>query len=180
MQLKTSFLAVAMLLCGSAATAQTSASPAAAAPASELKAGTIIYDPDGGEVGTVESLAGEAVVVSTGTNKVTLSAKSFGVGPKGPVLGMTKSQLDTAATAAAAQTATALKSKLVPGAVVHGVGGTNVVGTVKDAAETTVDVTTTRGEVRLPVGAFSLSPAGAIIIGMSSAEFDAAVAAARK
>ncbi|MFA6117563.1 MAG: hypothetical protein WC729_26465 [Sphingomonas sp.] len=180
MQLKTSLFVVAMLLCGSSAIAQSTASAPPAAPAPELKPGTVIFDPAGAEVGTIESLAGEAVVVSTGTNKVTLSAKSFGNSPKGPVLGMTKTQLDSAATQAAAETATALKSKLVPGAVVHGVGGTNVVGTVKEAADTTVDVTTARGDVRLPIGAFSLSAAGAIIIGMSSADFDAAVAAARK
>lgn len=93
-------------------TAQTPASeaPADAAPAAQAdaagqdsaaqaataKAGDTIYGPAGEAVGTVESVAGENFVISTGTNKATLPLASLGTGPNGPTISMTKDQLDAA------------------------------------------------------------------------------------
>lgn len=167
-----------VLATGSPALAQDTGTPAVA-PTPALTVGATVYDAAGGEVGTIDSVSGEIVVVSTGAAKVSLSAKSFGAGPKGPAIAMTKAQLETAAAQAATEAAAAVTAKLVPGATIHGVGGSNVVGTVKDTTDQFVDVTTPRGDVRLPRSAFTLGANGAIIIGMSAAEFDAAVAAAK-
>lgn len=160
--------------------AQTAPPPAAPAPvaAPSLAAGTTVYDPAGGVVGTIDSIVGDIVVVSTGTNKVSLAGNVFGTGPKGPIIAMTKAQLDAAAAQAAGNAAVALKTKLVPGTQIHGASGT-VVGTVKAVVDKFVDLDTPKGAVRLPMTAFAVGTAGEIVIGMTAEQFDAAVAAAK-
>ncbi len=156
--------------------AQTAPPPAAQAPS--LAAGATVYDPAGDVVGTIDSIVGDIVVVSTGTNKVSLAKNVFGTGPKGPIVATTKAQLDAAATQAAGNAAVALKTKLVTGAQVHGASGT-VVGTVKAVVDKFVDLDTPKGAVRLPMTAFTVGTAGEIVIGMTAEQFDAAVAAAK-
>lgn len=86
------------------ATPDASTEPAAPEGASDvnLTAGTKVYDSAGAEVGTIESVASGAVVVDTGNSKATLAENSFAPGPKGPVIGMTKQQLDEAVAQATA------------------------------------------------------------------------------
>jgi hypothetical protein len=55
-----------------------------------------VYDPAGEVVGTVESVAGDNFVISTGANKATLPLSALAGGEKGPTIGMSKSQLDEA------------------------------------------------------------------------------------
>jgi len=117
---------LAALLIGTAA-------PATASVAEQVKPGATIFDTTGTEAATLESVADGLVVVSTGTNKVTLPMTSFAAGTKGPVVSVTKLQLDAAATQAKAQTAAALAAALVAGASVTGTGG-NAIGTVKTIA----------------------------------------------
>lgn len=155
--------------------AQAVAPPAAQAPS--LAPGATVYDPAGGVVGTIESVVGDIVVVSTGSNKVSLAKNVFGTGPKGPIVATTKAQLDAAAAQAAGNAAVALKTKLVPGAPIHGASG-SVVGTVKAVVDKFVDLDTPKGAVRLPMTAFTVGTAGEIVIGMTAEQFDAAVAAA--
>ncbi|MEZ5735764.1 MAG: hypothetical protein R3E09_08160 [Novosphingobium sp.] len=107
------------------------AQDAAAAEAPELAVGTTVYDPQGGEVGTIEKLIGGNVVVFTGKNRATLGAASFVKGPNGPVIGMTKEQLDTAIEQAAAKADAAMAAALVLGAEVRSKDGV-VVGSVKE------------------------------------------------
>jgi hypothetical protein len=172
-------LLLAALSTAGPALAQVAGNATAAASVPDLKLGTTVYDPSGGEVGTIDTVAGDIVVVSTGTHKVSLSAKAFGTGPKGTMISMTKVQLDAAATKAATDAAAALKVKLVPGAQIYGVGGSAVVGSVKEVVDQFVDVTTPQGVARLPIAAFSIGTGGEIITGMTAAQFEAAVSAAK-
>ena len=168
------------LALGTAAMTTAQAAAPAAAPAasvaSQVKAGAKVFDTSGAEAATIESVNGDLVVVSTGTNKVTMPMASFAAGANGPVVSVTKAQLDAAATQAAAQSAAALKTALVAGAPVHGSGG-NVVGTIKTVGDPNVVVTTPKGDVAVPVKVFSAGPAG-VTVNLTQAEFDAAVAQA--
>lgn len=96
------------------AAADTTAQPApaadagaiVAATAADFSAGATVRDPQGGEVGTVESSTATDAIVATGINRVQLPLSSFGKNNNGLVLGLTKAQLDAQAAAAAPQTAT--------------------------------------------------------------------------
>ena len=178
MRTVTTLLAGLAFATGTAAIAQTAAPAAAATAGAQLKAGATIYDTSGTEVGTIESVAADAVLVSTGTNKLAIPPASFGAGAKGPVLAATRVQLDAAATQAADAAKTALMAKLVPGAEVRGVSGQTVLGSVKSVEGDLVLVTTPKGDVRVPSNIFSAGPAG-LVIAMSAADFDTAVAAAK-
>lgn len=150
--------------------------PAAAAAAPNLTAGMTIYDSTGAAAGTIESVAGDLVVVSTGTNKISMPKSSFGAGTNGPVVSVTKAQIDEAANAAAAQQQAALKSALVPGAKVNGSGGTPI-GTVKSMDASNVVLESAKGLITVPMTALSAG-AGGLTIAMTAAEFDAAAAQA--
>jgi hypothetical protein len=67
------------------------------ATAAEIKAGAEVYDPKGGEVGKIESVATDGVVVSTGTVRAKIPASSLGHGDKGLVIALTKSEFEAAA-----------------------------------------------------------------------------------
>jgi hypothetical protein len=79
-----------------ASTSEAPTSQAAAAKAATTKAGDAIYDTAGEVVGTVESVEGSNFVISTGTNKATLPMSALASGPSGPMINMTKAQLNTA------------------------------------------------------------------------------------
>lgn len=153
--------------------AQTAAAPAAQA-AAQPAAGATVYDAQGNEVGKIESVANGAAVVFTGTNRAAIPLTSFGTSPKGPTLGLTKAQLDAAAQNSAA---TQVRSRLTPGAEVRGQGGA-VLGTVKAVEGETVVVSATSGnaEARVPLSGFGVNETG-VFIGMSQAQFDAAIGA---
>lgn len=80
---------------GAAAAPAASASAPAAASAS-AKAGDTVYDQAGEVVGTVESVAAPNFVISTGASKATVPLSALATGPKGLVIGLTKSQLEAA------------------------------------------------------------------------------------
>ena len=92
-------LSVSAIGLAAPALAQDAPAPAPQAPAAQeatAKVGDTIYDTAGEAVATVESVEGTNAVISTGTNKATVPLSSFAAGPKGPVIGMTKAQLDAA------------------------------------------------------------------------------------
>lgn len=177
---------ISVLLAGLAlATAPAIASAQTASPApgaaGQLTVGASIYDASGSQIGTIDSVTGDSVVVATGTgtNKVAIPPASFGKGAKGPTLSATRAQLDAAASQAADAGKAALASKLVAGAEVRGSGGATVVGTVKTVEADAVLVGTPKGDVRVPVTAFRAGPSG-LVVAMTATEFDAAVVAASK
>ena len=177
-----------VLLCAAATaapalaqTAPPSATPGAAAPApsagAQITAGATIVDASGAQVGTVDQVNGDVVLVNTGTNKVGVPRGNFAPGPNGLVLGNTKAQLDAAATQAAAQAQAQVRTLLVPGAAVHGTGGLTL-GTVKSVDDQFVTLTSKSGDARLPLTGFAAGPNG-LVVGITQAQFDAAVTAAK-
>jgi preprotein translocase subunit YajC len=157
------------MLAGTGAVAQT---PAA------LKVGDTIYEVAGGEIGKVTATTTDSVIVDTGAHKVTLPSSSIGAGAKGPVLASTKAQVDAFAQQVDDAAKAALTAALKPGASVTGVNGTPV-GTVKSVEAGLVEITTPKGPVKLPQTAF-VAQGNSLKIGMTAAEFDAAVTAATK
>jgi hypothetical protein len=151
-------------------TATATATKAAAAPT----VGGTVYDAQGGMVGTIDSTDGTNAVVDTGTVKAAIPLTSFGTGPNGPTLTMTKAELEAAAGQGAAQAAQNFRSQLSAGATVYGVGGASL-GTIKAVDGEFVTVTTEKGDARLPLGSFGPGPQG-VTIGMTAAQLDAAMA----
>ena len=145
-----------------AANAQTAPAPQAGAAAPAAGAATAAAPTVG------------ATVVDTGTVKAAVPLSSFGTGPKGPTLAMTKAELEAAAGQGAAQAAAQFQSQLTTGATVYGAGGTSV-GTIKAVEGEFVTLTTPKGDARLPKGSFGPGPQG-VTIGMTAAQLDAAMA----
>jgi len=173
--MKLSTLTIAILgavLSPSLALAQ--AAPAAAA-GSALSAGVMVYDPQGGEVGKIESVASDSVVLDTGSNKATLPKSAFASGAKGPTVNATKAQIDALVAASAAKASAALDASLIPGAQVRGKAGT-VIGSVKEVAGDQVILERSNGgPVSLNKRAFTAGPSG-LSITMTAGELEAATA----
>lgn len=161
------------------ATGAQQAAPVAPAAPANVSVGAAVVDATGASVGTIAQVNGATAIVDTGTNKVGVPVGNFAAGPNGLVLGNTKAELDAAAAQAAAQTQAQTKALLVAGTAVHGSAG-NVLGKVKSADDQFVTVTSSKGgDVRLPVSGFAATPAG-LAVGITQADFDKAVAAARR
>ncbi|RSV17631.1 hypothetical protein CA236_09810 [Sphingomonas sp. ABOLG] len=172
-------LAAATPLAANAQTAPAPQAGAAAPAAGAAKAaaptvGATVVDTQGNTVGTIASTDGTNAVVDTGTVKAAVPLSSFGTGPKGPTLAMTKAELEAAAGQGAAQAAAQFQSQLTTGATVYGAGGTSV-GTIKAVEGEFVTLTTPKGDARLPKGSFGPGPQG-VTIGMTAAQLDAAMA----
>ena len=175
--MKLSHLATALigaLLVPAGALAQ--AAPAPAAAAASLAVGGMVYDPQGGEVGTIESVSGEAVVVNTGANRATLPKSAFGSGAKGPTVNATKAQLDAAVAQVAAKTDAALDAALVAGAPVLGKAGSPV-GTIKEVNGDNILLDRPSGPVTLTKQFFAAGANG-LTLKLTAAELDAAAKAA--
>ena len=87
--------------------------------AAGLKVGSVVYSPDGSEVGKVERIDGEMVTLNTGTHSATLGSASFSKGPKGPAIGVTKQKLNETIETAQSQDKAKLDAALVAGATVR-------------------------------------------------------------
>lgn len=175
--MKPLYLLVATMLVGlpasvNAQTANGPASPTAAAP--NLVAGAKVFDGAGDEVGTIVSVNGGTVVLDTGTNRASLGAASFATNAKGPVIAMTKSQLDAAIEDAAAKSAAALEAALTVGADIRSQDGI-VVGKVKEIQPASVVLDRPSGAVSLPKGSF-LVASGGLGISMTAKQLEEAIA----
>lgn len=129
MKFKYALTAAAFGLSGLIAPAQ-----AQSVAAAGLKTGIMVYGPQGGEVGSIERIDGEVVVVNTGTHSAPLGSASFAKGEKGPVIGFTKAQLDAAIEAANQQAKAKLDATLVAGSALRSRDGV-AVGTIKEVGE---------------------------------------------
>lgn len=147
-----------------------SAPTVAAAPA--LAVGTTIYDTQGGQVGKIDSMTNDAVVVDTGNYKATLPKSAFAAGAKGPTVTITKAQIDEQVAAATQKAAAALDAALVVGAEVKGKAGAPI-GTIKEVTAEYVVIDRAAGPVSLSRKAFGVGEQG-LFIAMTAAELDAA------
>lgn len=145
---------------------------AAPAPAVKVAVGATVNDTAGNPVGTIEEVSGDLAVLSTGTNKVSLPLTSFGAGEKGPIIAMTRAEVDAAASGAAAATKAEATAQITPGAKVSDTAG-GVVGTIEKVEGEFAVVATTKSKVRLPISAFGKGDAGPVIA-LTAAELDAA------
>jgi len=180
MKFKTWFAAPAALaLFAVPAVAQDAAAPAAAAASAKPTTGATVYDTSGNVVGTIESVNGDMTVLATDQAKASIPVASYGPGDKGPVIAMTREQINTQAGAALAEAKQAAEQKkmsqLVTGATVKDPSG-GVVGTIKSVDAQFAIVDTEKVQVRLPLTAFAAGDSGPVI-GMTKAELDAQAAA---
>lgn len=123
-------------------------SGAAFAQGANVTAGATVYDPQGGTVGTVDSVADGAAVVNTGAHTVALPLDKFATSEKGPVISVTKQQLDDIAAQADADAAAKLDTALVAGAAVVDNAGT-ALGTIDKVDGDNVVLKTEKGPVSL-------------------------------
>lgn len=163
------------LMTGAALLAATPAVAQEAAPTVTPEVGMKVYGPNGGEVGTVDSVSEGAVVVNTGAHKAALGTNAFAKAENGLSIMMTKADLDAAVEKAAADAQAKLLASLTPGTEVKSVTGAAVIGTVKEKDDQYVTIDHEGQAVKLPVAAFMTQADGAIGITMTEAEFTAAV-----
>lgn len=164
------------LMTGAALLAATPALAQDAAPAVEAQVGMKVFGPNGGEVGTVDSVSDTAVVVDTGTHKAALGTDAFAKADNGLSIMMTKTDLDAAVAKATADAKAKLIASLLPGTEVKSVTGAAVIGTIQSKDAEYVVVDHDGQEVKLPVDAFMTQADGGVAIAMTEAEFKAAIA----
>jgi hypothetical protein len=171
----TAALLVASLPLATAASAQeaaagtdatATATPAVATPA----AGTTVYDAAGLEVGKIKSVNAPNFVIDTGKNTATLALTALGAGPKGPVLGMTKVELDAAAEKAVAAAKAETAAAIVADAPIYASDGTTQLGKVSDVTETDFVLDTGTVRVKLPKASVAKGSSG-LMIGMTAQAF---------
>ena len=68
-----------------------------AATAADVKAGVKVFDQTGAEVGTVDSVKGDAAVVNTGKARAEIPLTSFGKNDSGLVISVTKAEIEAKA-----------------------------------------------------------------------------------
>ena len=81
------------------ASSEAEAGPVTAAEPADFRTGLEVRDPQGGLVGTVESVDGEGAVVSTGNLRAKLPFQSFGKNNLGLVISLSRAELEAAASA---------------------------------------------------------------------------------
>lgn len=140
--------------------------------------GATVYDPTGAEVGTIDAITPQAIVIATGTNKVPVPPSSLATNAQGATLSMTKAELNTAFETQQAQAMAQFKTQLVAGATVYGLNGAQL-GTIKAADAAFVTLTTAKGDVRLPINGFGPGAQG-VTLGMTAEQLDAAMATVKK
>lgn len=129
------------------------------ASATGVAVGATVYGPQGGEVGTIEQIDGNAVIVNTGKHKVTLGQEAFGEGTNGPTITVTKADLDAALDQQAAEAAMKLDAALVAGNPVVSAKG-EPLGTIESVDGETVVLAREGRQVALKREHFGLSEAG--------------------
>ncbi|WP_417591407.1 hypothetical protein [Parasphingorhabdus sp.] len=162
------------LLAGTALLAATPALAQDAAPVVQAEVGMKVFGPNGGEVGTVDSVSDGAVVVDTGKNKAALAPNAFGKAENGLSIMMTQADLDAAIDKANADAKAQLLAALTPGTEVKTVNGAAVIGTIQEVDAEYVTIEHDGQPVKLPVDAFMDKPDG-VAITMTEDQFNAAL-----
>ncbi|MBX3561980.1 MAG: hypothetical protein KF780_09240 [Sphingomonas sp.] len=136
----------------------------AAVSAQTLSVGTPVTDPDGGPVGTITAIEGDAVLLRTDRHEVRLPASSFAVTEEAALIGLTRDQLNTQVDQMLAQA----QQAFVVGATLHDREGA-VIGQVEALDDETLTVQISGQQVRLPRAAVAAAPNG-LIVGATLAE----------
>lgn len=173
MKLALIFTAAPLAAMAAPAQAQSEAQPqgeAQATATAQPTEGTAVYDAAGNQVGTIRSVAAPNFVIDTGKNTATLALSSLGQGPKGPVIGFTRDELDAAVEKAAADAAAALAAAIVVDAPVHASDGVTVIGRISEVAEADFVLDTGTTKVKLPRTAVA-NGANGLFIGMTAQQF---------
>jgi len=157
----------------STATAQSATAGSASAA---VTAGAPVFDQTGGTVGKIDTVDGQFAVLATDKSKVRLPLTSFAKGDKGLIIGMTKDQIDSAASGASAAMQKDPTKLVTVGATVKDTSG-GTVGTVKEVDAQYALIATANNQVRLPLTAFGAGADGPVI-GMTAAQLDQAASAA--
>jgi hypothetical protein len=164
-------------LAAAAALALTGLSAPAMAQDASLTVGAKIFGPDGAEVGTIEKVEGEAVVVNTGNLTAALPASAFGASDKGPTIGWSRADLEAAINAANGEAKAKLDATLVVGADVYSSDAV-LLGKVKElAADGSVVVELASGPAALPKAQMALD-GDKLTFRATAADVQAAAAAA--
>jgi hypothetical protein len=130
-----------------------------AAPALAQTAVTVgakVFGPDGSEVGVVEKVEGDNVVVNTGTLTAALPTDVFGTSDKGPTIGWNKADLEAAITAANDEAQAKAQAAIVAGAEVYSSDAV-LLGTIKEVtADSLAVVELASGPASLPTKQMTL------------------------
>lgn len=147
MKLSTLAAAAALALAGVSA-------PAFAQTA--VSVGAKVFGPDGNEVGTVEKVEGDNVVVNTGTLTAALPSSVFGDGEKGPTIGWNKADLEAAITAANDEAKAQAEAAVVVGADVYSSDAVLLGKITELTADNLAVVELTSGPASLPTAQMTL------------------------
>ena len=145
--------------------------PAAAQQAATagFNAGATVKDTQGGTVGVVTNVDGDAIVVKTDRHEVRLPKTSFTPTDDGLLFGLTQAQLN----AQVDQAMAAAQANFRVGATLSGSGGT-AVGTVESLDDTWVTVKLNSGSsIRLPRNAIAANANG-LVTSLTAAELQSA------
>jgi hypothetical protein len=154
-------------------------SGAAHAQAANVTAGATVYDPQGGEVGKIDSVADGAAVVNTGTHSVALPVDKFATSDKGPVISVTKAELDKIAADANAEAAAKLDAALVAGAAVVDNAGV-ALGTIDKVDGDNIVLKTEKGPVTFTHKYFAVGTDGKLMALVTKDQVFAALDSAPK
>lgn len=123
-------------------------SGAAFAQAANVQAGATVYGPKGEPVGTIDKVENGTAVINTGTHTLALTLDKFATSEKGPVISVTKQQLDELVEKANADAAAKLDTALVAGAAVVDNAGA-ALGTIDSIDGDAIVLKTEKGPVSL-------------------------------
>lgn len=133
--------------------------PAAAATAAEVRPGMLVVDSNGGTVGNVTAVKGDALILKTDKHEVQLPLTSFTASEGKLLFGMTAAQLN----AETEQALAAANAAVAVGAQVYGSDGT-LAGQIEALDDSMVTIKLTGGDlVRLPRSGVGGSENGAVL-----------------
>ncbi|MFC0203826.1 hypothetical protein [Novosphingobium soli] len=174
----TSFAPAAVMAQAAPATAPAAAPAATATGSANPTVGAKVFDAQGGDVGTVESVQGDIVTVSTGTARAGLPKTAFVARDKGLTIGMTKAELESAVNGAKAETSAAKDAAIVADAPIKSSDGI-VLGTITKVVGDDVTVQLSNGSAAaLKKSYLGLGADGSLALGMTAADFAKATQAA--
>ncbi|GAA4052536.1 hypothetical protein [Parerythrobacter jejuensis] len=160
-------------IAGAAAALALATSASAAAP----EVGATVFGPEGNEVGTVTAADAATVTIDTGKHQAPVPANVLADGPDGPVISVTKVQLNQIMDQQKAEADAKRDAALVAGAMVHSADDA-MLGNVASIDGDDVVVTLTDGSVALKREHFALNASGTLVALFTAEQIAAAVASA--